>query len=147
MLETKIFSGLNYKATAVLSGDGIYRTLYTGETLSDIRKQHPDVELVSLEQWVNKSRAALIGPIYEISSDDYKENLNILPPVNFNRFANGFECFKSSELHSFDLTTIYVKYQNHFYCFRDSVYLSAEEILEKIKSNISDKKIIDRTKD
>ncbi|HHT3531124.1 DUF1419 domain-containing protein [Kosakonia sacchari] len=117
---------------AVLSG-GVWRSKFGGRTLAQMRIEMPDMELVSTEEALKREKDSYRQPWQEITEARYIDQLEVLPPMHW-RTLSGCESFKSSEMYTADVTSIFARFRGRFFECRDVVTLTPQQIYEGIVS-------------
>ena len=87
--------------------------------------------------WMNQEDKAKT-PVSEISAAQFNDALYVMYPIDWCFHANT-ESFKSMEMYFGNVTSIYVRFDNRFFTFRDVVMLTHSEIMEKVRVFIADK--------
>lgn len=117
---------------AVLSG-GEWRSKFGGKTLAQMREDMPDIELMPTEEAQKREKDRYRQPWQEITEARYIDQLEVLPPMHW-RTLSGCESFKSSEMYTADVTSIFARFRGRFFECRDFVTLTPQQIYEGIVS-------------
>jgi len=111
--------------------EGVWRSTIQNEDLTQIRIRYPKAELGEFEEIYRKVEASYRSQPIEITEDQFQYALCVLPPVGW-RTAKGVESFKMSERYYGRITSIYVRVNDRYFSFRDTITLKAEQIAEII---------------
>jgi hypothetical protein len=101
-IAKKDFSGIWSYSTSVKDLEEKY------ERLKSEREEIKDYIIMSEDDYLKGQRDSLIKSIIEIDEDDWDENLNVLPPLCWER-NNGVESFCMSEMYTASYTAQYAK--------------------------------------
>ena len=110
------------------------KTICFNETLEQVQLRHPGAVEMSLDEAVRLVDKAIIEayvtePV-EVTEDRYMEMLEILPPM---KWKNG--TFMMSELLCSHYTSIFCQIGSRYFEMVDSAFLSAEEIIDRVKQS------------
>ena len=104
---------------------------YSGKLISEILAEDSDNVVMDFEEaWKMKTESCKSEPV-EITKDQWREMLEILPPVAWTN-RRGAETFKMSERYFGDVTTIYCRIGEKYYSFSDSISMKHEKIVETV---------------
>lgn len=109
--------------------------LYSGESLDQMRKRYPNIQLQDLDEVVEQQETALRTAPSMITEEQYVDALEALPPVNWVRLGNT-ESFTFSERHSGRITTIYARVGKTCWSFLDVYSIGHHAIMAKIEEVI-----------
>lgn len=118
------------KDCAIKGADGIYRSWVYQRTLEEMREEYPGVELVNLEEFVEKAEQAAITDPVEITKEQFDYALEVLPPYGWE--CGETESFYMSEFVTGNITTHYVRLYKRFFSFNDRPINHAARI-KKVK--------------
>lgn len=80
------------------------------------REKKCNYQIMTFDDYLTaKKEYYLSDTVQEISEDEYYENLNVLPPLNWGAI-NGIEMFCMSEFYTDSFTTQYAKHNGKYYC-------------------------------
>jgi hypothetical protein len=113
--------------------NGQWLTAYSGKTLEQLRKEYPEMELLSTHDALARENEGYRLPWSEIAQARYLDQLEVLPPMDWN-WSNGWESFKSREMHGGDVTSIFARHEGRFFECRDLHTLSHAEITRQIET-------------
>jgi hypothetical protein len=110
--------------------DGLMRGGYSGETLEEMSKRHPGVQIGKLGQVAAASDDMFRHPPQPITKARFVEMLEVLPPEDWH-CGDGAESFKLSERTSGSITAIFCRVGNRYFEMQDSFTLSHNEIVTR----------------
>ena len=105
-----------------------YRSQFERESIDEMRRRYPDVQLTTLDDATSRIEQAFRSGPVEISRDEYCEMLEVLPPVDWTS-SNGWESFKMVERTSGNITNIYATDGTRYFCLSDSIYMPHRDII------------------
>lgn len=124
------FLGSFIWSPAVKVGDE-WCSRYKGHTLAQLQNEFPDMELITFEAAIDRENEAYRQPWKEITEERYIDQLEVLPPMDWNRSTGG-ESFKSMERYGGDVTSIFARRDGRFFECRDLDSLPHAEIMKQI---------------
>lgn len=113
-----------------INRDGVLRGAYSNETLEEMAKRHPGVQVGELGPVAAASEDMFRHPPRAISEDRFIEMLEVLPPEDWQRGA-GAESFKLMERTSGSITAIFCRIGDRYFELSDSFTLSHNEIVTR----------------
>ena len=113
------------------------RGMYSGETLEEIRKRHPKVELVDYDKACELIKTTIQakyvhGPI-EITKERFEEMLNVLPPVAWKHGYDG-QSFKMMERTIDNITSIFCEVGGRYFELSDDIHKTHEWIVAQCRA-------------
>lgn len=118
-------------AAVVVDDSGIYRGLYSGETLEQLAGRYIDPKMCRIDEFAAmRENAIRTGPT-PCSEKHFTAALKCLPPLDWQR-VNGVESFKMTERLVGNMTNIYARKGGDYWSFVDRDDLSAAAIADKI---------------
>lgn len=106
------------------------RGVYSGKTLEEIKAEHSDTVIADAEVAAQHDRQRRITDPREISQEDWRYLLEVLPPCKWVRHSNA-ESFHISERITHDIVTWAVRINGNFYRFDDTCRLSHDDVVRK----------------
>ena len=101
---------------AVEVGPGCYMGRYTGKSLEELQVDDPDVQLISVDEFVAISEAAMTTDPVEVSEEQFLYLLEVLPPGGWTRNGSS-ESFYMIEFYSGRVTTHVVRIGERYFTF------------------------------
>lgn len=121
---------------AIRDGGGEYRGTYMLQSLSDVRKTYPDARIGDLETVMEEKRQFYRRVFSEITEDEFRHALGLMPPVDWQRTESA-ESFKMSERLFANITAIYCRLGARYFRFNDGVTMSHAHIVDHVQRKIA----------
>lgn len=113
---------------------GEWVSLHGGYSLAQMKAGLPGVELVPEAEALEMQNARYRRPWQEITEARYIDQLEVLPPMDWNRSGAG-ESFKSMEMYAFDVTSIFAQVKGRFFECRDVCTLTHAEVMRSLEAD------------
>lgn len=113
----------------VIRPDGL--TWINGETAAQIRARYPDAERLTLADASRRIDDAFRAPVSRITREQFWDALECLPPVGWKRYDSE-ESFKMSERTAGNITGIYARLGEEYFCLADDITLSHADIMHRV---------------
>lgn len=102
--------------SAVEVAPGCYLGLYTRKSLEQLQEVDPGIQLISVDEFVAISEAAMTTDPVEVSKEEYWRLLEVLPPGGWTRNGSS-ESFYMIEFYSGRVTTHVVRIGERYFTF------------------------------
>ena len=137
-MSDKVFwiPGRLHVEDAAVDVDGVLVGMYGGKTLADYQAQHPDAQIITVDEFKRHHDAALKTAPEVITAEQFNDALEILPPLGWVRDGTR-ESFKLCEMYSGNITDIYARIGADYYRFRDVASLPHAEIMGRIAAHLA----------
>lgn len=113
--------------------EGGYIGQYSLETLEQIQLRHKGALLGDAATVQAERQAMMITEPTSITEDEFIQALECLPPEGWVRNRHT-ESFKMSEYYSGQITEIYARFSDTYWCFRDLASKTHNDIMHKVLS-------------
>lgn len=104
---------------------------WTGQTKEDLLAEEPDLQFLEWEEFSERVERNTVTEPQEITKEQFLEALNCLPPRNWH-LTKHFECFHMSEFMVSHYTATYVRYNERYFMWTDTVHATPPQIKEKL---------------
>lgn len=111
--------------------DGVYRSQITGKTLEEVQKEHPDAEMIGMDDFVEITEKMATTDPTEIDENRYWYLLEVLPPCSWQRCGSS-ESFYMSEFTSGRVTNHVVRIGKRYFNFEAPVMQNHSERVAKV---------------
>ena len=122
--------------TIVYSDNGIDRCQYSGQTVPEYLKEHPNTVCISFDEALKKiheeEEKIFITAWKEITEEEWMDALECLPPEKWET-VSGVELFRMSEYTTGNITAHYARLNNKYYYSGRRTSNSYEKLAEEIK--------------
>lgn len=115
-----------------IMASGEWHARFGGQTLEQLRDEFPGMELLPTAVALARENERLRTPWIEVSRSRYIDQLECLPPVDWNRSTGG-ESFKSMERTGGDVTAIHAEVEGRFFECHDLHTLTHEQVIASVK--------------
>lgn len=122
---------------AVAQPDGTLIGRYSHESIDQLRLRYPGVAVGEMDAIVAEREERLIGEPSEISSEQFHEALEVLPPNDYCENTIGVS-FKMAEHLSGDITQVLACVHGRYFAFNDRSTMSHAAIMAKVSKHIED---------
>lgn len=117
---------------AATRDDGVLVTLQTGETLNQLLREYPTIEVLDQDVAANKIEDLAKTTPHQIDRQAFEYALEVLPPHDWVFDKHG-ESFKMCERTCDRVTAIYARVGNNHWKFHDLYTLTHQEVLERVR--------------
>lgn len=117
---------------------------YSGETLEQIGKRYPGAQVGDAMDIAAQREAMMISEPEQITEEQFMDALEVLPPEGWIRHQHT-ESFKMCEYYSGRVTSIYARFADTYWTFKDIGSKTHVEIMDKV-SKVAVKFIDQRSK-
>lgn len=124
--------------------EGSYIGQYSRETLEQVSKRHPTVMIGDALEVAGQREAMMISEPEQITEEQFNEALECLPPEGWVRNKHT-ESFKMCEYYSGRITSIYARFADTYWTFKDIGGKTHVDIMDKV-SKVAVKFIDQRSK-
>jgi hypothetical protein len=115
--------------------DGVMRGGYSNESLDEMDKRYPGVQLGKLGPVAAASEDMFRSPPQPISEERFREMLEVLPPQGWHS-GDGAESFKLCERTSGSITAIFCRIGDRYFEMQDSFTLPHNEIVTRCAGDL-----------